>query len=102
MNKLLRHKYRCKWDSYNWFLEYLRDMNVYQKGFSGEPNANPYWYGTVLDFETFRKVIKDLLEKKSIKPSKLHEIFSLAEESYMSPIVKLTGLWGLREIEKIK
>jgi hypothetical protein len=96
MNKTLRQSYKANsWSYSNGFIEYLRAENCFQ-GISGQPNANPYWYGSTLDFNRIESVIKGLIQSKSIKTSRLKAYAEDYANDYLSPIVKLTGFVLLR------
>jgi hypothetical protein len=102
MNQELRHHYKCnRWDGSGkaGLLEYLRAENCYQS-ISGNPNANPYWWGAILDFNTFDKIIDKLIVDKSVSLGKLRKIFEHCRDDINSPIVRLTGFGGLRKVEK--
>lgn len=59
---------------------------------AGQQRANPYWWGAILDFNQLEKVLKELVENKSIKLERLKEFASYYEENDLSPIVRLTGI----------
>jgi len=91
MNQSLRRQYKSKWCSFSWFLEYLRGKDIFTNGFTGRGNANPYAYGSVLEFTLFETEIQELIKNKSIKISRLKSIFESCETDLNSPIVVLTG-----------
>ena len=67
-------------------LEELRKRGIFEDGFTGSTDASPYWYGTILNFET-------LYEKMPlIKKERLAEIAEIYINSDLSPIVRLLGL----------
>lgn len=102
-NKLLRQKYACRWSPTSWLLDYLRDeqIGVYTNGFTGRKGANPFAYGTVLEFEIFEAAIKNLIDNKSLKISRLEEFFDAWEQDINSPIVVLSGKWGKRLLKRL-
>lgn len=102
MNSDLRHAYRCNtWNRTEFLLEYLRGKNCFQS-FIGEPNANPYWWGSTLGFATLEKTIADLISAKSIKPQRMLDVAVALEGDLNSPIVRLTGMAIQRILKKIK
>lgn len=92
MNIPLRNAYKANsWSRPHGFLEYLRGLNCFQS-VTDKPNANPYWYGTKLDFNRLEAVVRQAVQDKSIKLSRLKEFADSYAEDYLSPIVRLTGL----------
>lgn len=100
---LLRHYYKCRWDTCSWFLDYLRDERIgaYTNGFTGRRGANPYAYGTVLEFDIFEAEIKRLFAAKSIKKSRLETMAERWKSDINSPIVVLSGLTLERLLVKL-
>lgn len=95
MNKELRIQYKIhRWSVKEALLQYFRIKNCYQS-LTKEPNANPYWYGTVLDFDKFGVELEKLTKEKSIRIKRLSELLLLCVEDHLSPIVRLTGIYGL-------
>lgn len=91
MNADLRHSYRCHaWSQLEVLLQYLRGKNCFQS-VVGEPKANPYWYGTIMDFIKVEAEIKSLLAARSIKTARMKEFAESAKNNDLSPIVRLVG-----------
>jgi hypothetical protein len=102
MNKELRRQFKMNsWSRKEGLLQYFRAKGCYI-GLGGQTNANPYWYGTILDFNILLTEIKNLIAEKSLSFKKLNYIFLLCEDDDLSPIVRLTGKVGLRWLEKIE
>lgn len=100
MNKLLRKSFaQSSWSQTEGLLNYMREMECFGH-MSGRKDVNPYWWGSTFDYEKGWEVIKDLIDKKSIKKSRLIEISNEMAEDLNSPIVRITGLHLLREAEK--
>ena len=92
MNTLLRQKFKYNsWNYSHGFLEYLRAVGCFSH-MNGDKKANPFWWGSLLEFNTFEKEIKKLIESRSIKLTRLKEFASLYVNEELSPIVRLTGL----------
>ena len=79
-------------------LDYLREKNCFQS-VGGRPNANPYWWGTILDFNETLKQCKDLLASHSIKEKRMQEMLTCCENDLNSPIVRLVGIYLKRELK---
>jgi hypothetical protein len=100
MNKDLRHHFRCnQWNSTEFLLSYLRGKNCFQS-IAGKPNANPYWYGSILDYNTLEKELTSLIKAKSIKKQRLLDISATLSNDLNSPIVRLTGMTMQRFVLK--
>ena len=68
-----------------------------------DPNnkdANPYWYGSILEFNTFEAEALSLLRSKSIKVSRMREFAESCKTEDLSPIVRLVGFTLERIIQK--
>lgn len=92
MNKTLRQAYLANsWSRSEGFLAYLRAQGCFSHG-NGDGKANPYWYGSILEFNTLDRVVKEALASKSISKKRLAEFAETYAEEDLSPIVRLTGL----------
>lgn len=101
MNIPLRYAYMANsWSRPQGFLEYLRGLNCFQSG-TDEPNANPYWYGTKLDFNRLEAVVRQAVQDKSIKLSRLKKFADRYAKDYLSPIVRLTGFTLQRMVKEL-
>lgn len=91
MNKTLRQAYLANsWSRPEGFLAYLREQKCFSHS-NGDTKANPYWYGSILEFNTLDRVVKEALASKSISEKRLAEFAETYAEDYLSPIVRLTG-----------
>lgn len=100
MNKDLCHYYRCnQWNSTEFLLLYLKDKNCFQS-ISGQPKANSYWYGSILDYNTLEKELNNLIKAKSIKKQRFIDIAITLSNDFNSSIVRLTGLTMKRFLDK--
>jgi len=93
MNKTLRQYYAShSWNHSEGFLEYLRKHKCFSHMANpNEKDANPYWYGSILEFNTLDRVVKEALASKSISKKRLAEFAKTYAENSLSPIVRLTG-----------
>lgn len=92
MNKTLRQSFKSNsWSAREGFLQYLRQENCFSH-MAGKEKANPYWWGSLLDFVQLEKVVRQLFEQKSIKLGRLKGFADDCAEDYLSPTVRLTGL----------
>lgn len=92
MNKTLRQSFKSNcWSSREGFLQYLREEGCFSH-MAGKEKANPYWWGSALDFVQLEKVVRQLVKEKSLKLSRLKEFADNCAKDYLSPIVRLTGL----------
>jgi len=73
-------------------VEYLKRREVYENGFTGRTPANPYAWGTVLNFDKFETEIRALIASKSLKIKRLESIAESMSNDINSPIVRLSGL----------
>lgn len=101
VNKELRRAFAAnRWSELEGFLQYLRKCKCFTHMSNDEHDANPYWWGVVLEFARFEEELHSLLKNNSIKPRKLRELLTLCSEDSNGPIVRLTGLTGLRILDK--
>lgn len=102
MNKQLKDCFRLhSWSKLEGFLQYLRGKECFE-GIGGQKDANPYWYGTVLDFNKAEKECRDLLANQDMSEDELKKILASAEKDLNSPIVTLTGIFLNRVLFGIK
>lgn len=102
MNKELKESFeRNSWSKLEGFLAYLRKKECFE-GLGGQKDANPYWYGTILDFNKAEKECRDLLAAQDIGESELKEVLNYAANDLNSPIVRLTGIFLNRVLFGIK
>ncbi len=98
MNKELKQAFRQNsWSRLEGFLAYLRNKECFE-GLGGQKNANPYWYGTILDFNKARDETRAILDAKDIEETDLKEILDMAERDLNSPIVRLVGIFLKRTL----
>lgn len=96
MNKELKHCYLAnRWSKKETLLQYLREKDCFHS-IGDRPNANPYWYGAIMDFGKVEKELKTLLENHSIKLSRMAILLTNCEYDIYSPIVRLVGIYGKR------
>jgi hypothetical protein len=62
----------------------------------GRPNANPYWHGSIMDFNKVEKELKELVANNSIKLPRMAILLNNCEHDIYSPIVRLVGIYGKR------
>lgn len=91
MNKTLRQAYLANsWSRPEGFLAYLREQKCFSHS-NGDTKANPYWYGSILEFNTLDRVAGEALASKSISKKRLAEFAETYTREDLSPIVRLTG-----------
>lgn len=101
MNTLLRRSFHHNnWSELDGFLAYLRAEKCFSNMARPEDkDANPYWWGSILEFNQFDSIIASLLSSRSLKRARLKRLAKEASEDNLSPIVRLVGLTLLRRLE---
>lgn len=101
MNKDLVRAYKTNiWSELEAFLFYLRKKDCFTS-IAGKPDANPYWWGSIFDFEKGKKETKELILNKSIKKSRMKYILDAAENDWDSPTVRLVGIYLKRVLKEL-
>lgn len=78
-------------------LDYLREVDCFQ-GLGGKPKANPYWYGTIMDFPAVEAGLKEIQGAKVFEDEELKEILENYRTDEGSPIVRLVGIMGMKHL----
>lgn len=87
------------WSDTEVLIQYLREKEVFSHS-NGDTKANPYWYGSTVSPSRLREVCEELLKENIISADDLEERARDAKEDLNSPIVRLMGIWIIRETLK--